>query len=223
MKKFLLTAILAAMTASMNAESFADYFKLTFGDKVIENGQTVTEDTYYDEYADLGFDDLKSYMAAATVKATNVNDESLNLDFNMTCVNEKTAMFQLCYDFESAPGNCLGAQNGQVTSPANLRSIEAGSFIKLDIHEVDIQDFTTPTTFKLDLSARVGDMKLEGSDCTIYVNFTHTKDITAAVDGIEVDAASAEYFNLQGVKVAQPEKGSIYIVRKGSKVTKQLF
>ena len=34
--------------------------------------------------------------------------------------------------------------------------------------------------------------------------------------------APAEYFNLQGVKLANPEKGQIVIVRKGNKVTKQV-
>lgn len=222
MKKILLTAALAAMTASMNAESFADYFKLTFGDQVIENGQTVTEDSYYDEYADLGFDDFQNYVAVASIKATNVCDESLDIDFTMTCVDNKTEIFQLCYDLEGAPGNCLGPQDGVISS-SSIKSIKSGGYINLDIHENEISDFTSPTLFKLDLSARSGNMKLEGSDCTIYVNFTHKKDVTAAVDGIEADNATTEYFNLQGVKVSQPEKGGIYIVRKGSKVAKQLF
>ena len=35
-------------------------------------------------------------------------------------------------------------------------------------------------------------------------------------------AASAEYFTLQGVRVAQPEAGNIYIVRRGAEVSKEL-
>lgn len=221
MKKFLLTAILAAMTASMNAESFADYFKLTFGDKVIENGQTVTEDAYYDYYAEFGFDE-KSYWADAILYATNVGEESMYLDMVMTCVDKTTENFQLCPNVNGASGQCFGPTNG-VISVSTQNSVANEGYVKMDIHEIDIQNIEKPTKLKLDLSARVGDMKLEGSDCTIYVNFTHSKDITAAVDGVEADAAPAEYFNLQGVKVVQPEKGGIYIVRKGSKVTKQLF
>ena len=38
---------------------------------------------------------------------------------------------------------------------------------------------------------------------------------------IEAEGADARYFNLQGVEVAQPEKG-VYIVRRGDKATKEI-
>ena len=45
---------------------------------------------------------------------------------------------------------------------------------------------------------------------------------TDAIDSIVADdAAEAEYYNLQGVRVAAPESG-LYIVRRGNKVTKEL-
>ncbi len=46
----------------------------------------------------------------------------------------------------------------------------------------------------------------------------------AGVDGVEIDNSNApvEYFNLQGVKVAEPSNG-LYIVRQGNKVTKQVI
>lgn len=43
----------------------------------------------------------------------------------------------------------------------------------------------------------------------------------ASVGNVAVDNAPAEYFNLQGVRVAQPESG-LYIVRQGDKVSKKL-
>ena len=49
------------------------------------------------------------------------------------------------------------------------------------------------------------------------------KTLTTGIEDIAIDdAASAEYFNLQGVRVAQPEAGQIYIVRRGGKATKVL-
>lgn len=47
----------------------------------------------------------------------------------------------------------------------------------------------------------------------------------AAVDEILADEADspAEYYNLQGVKVANPDKGTIVIKRQGSKTTKIIF
>ena len=44
------------------------------------------------------------------------------------------------------------------------------------------------------------------------------------VDEIEADNnAPVEYFNLQGMRIVNPEKGQIYIQRQGSKVSKILF
>lgn len=46
---------------------------------------------------------------------------------------------------------------------------------------------------------------------------------TSAVEGIEADEnAPVEYYNLQGVRVAEPANG-IFIVKKGNKATKQIF
>ena len=47
---------------------------------------------------------------------------------------------------------------------------------------------------------------------------------SAGIDDIEADMAesAAEYFNLQGIRVASPEAGNIYIVRRGAQVSKEL-
>lgn len=49
-------------------------------------------------------------------------------------------------------------------------------------------------------------------------------DGSSAVNGIEVEEAEApaEYYNLQGIRVAEPTNG-IFIVKKGNKSTKQVF
>ena len=43
-----------------------------------------------------------------------------------------------------------------------------------------------------------------------------------SVDGIAVDNSAAEYYNFQGMKVANPEKGGMYIVRRGNTVSKEI-
>lgn len=46
----------------------------------------------------------------------------------------------------------------------------------------------------------------------------------SGVSGITADEdATEEYYNLQGIRIAEPQKGIIYIVRKGSKVSKAIF
>lgn len=53
----------------------------------------------------------------------------------------------------------------------------------------------------------------------IYLEF-NTQKATVGIDGIEADEnAQVEYFNLQGIRVANPENG-VYIRRQGSKVSK---
>lgn len=60
----------------------------------------------------------------------------------------------------------------------------------------------------------------ESDAITFNIKFNYTGN--NAIDGIEADNAAAEYYNLQGVKVANPEKGGMYIVRRGAKVSKEI-
>ena len=45
---------------------------------------------------------------------------------------------------------------------------------------------------------------------------------SVADDTVDADAP-VEYFNLQGIRVANPSKGSLVIRRQGTKVTKVIF
>ena len=43
------------------------------------------------------------------------------------------------------------------------------------------------------------------------------------IDGIDADsAAKTEYYNLQGVRVANPSDGGVYIIRRGNTVSKEI-
>lgn len=62
--------------------------------------------------------------------------------------------------------------------------------------------------------------------CSVNVTFYPTiREHNSNTNGIEISNAEnsvAEYFNLQGVKVAAPANGNVYIVRQGGKVSKQI-
>lgn len=47
--------------------------------------------------------------------------------------------------------------------------------------------------------------------------------VMTAISDVEADGADAEYFNLQGIPVAQPQPGQVYLVRRGTEVTKELY
>lgn len=56
-----------------------------------------------------------------------------------------------------------------------------------------------------------------------FENMTVTISQATGVEEIAADAAApAEYYNLQGLRVAQPEAGQLYIVKRGDKVSKVL-
>ena len=46
---------------------------------------------------------------------------------------------------------------------------------------------------------------------------------TTGIEDVTVEGnEAAEYFNLQGIRVAEPQAGQVYIVRRGAKTTKEL-
>lgn len=57
---------------------------------------------------------------------------------------------------------------------------------------------------------------------TITVNYAKGAGITTGVDSIDAEDVAPVYYNLQGVRVDNPEKG-LYIVVKGNKASKVIF
>lgn len=83
------------------------------------------------------------------------------------------------------------------------------------------------------LNNYTGTMRLEvpaaiTNGCSVYVTCyptirQHVSDTPSGIkENLITEDVSAEYFNLQGVKITNPQKG-IYIVRRGNKVTKEVI
>lgn len=105
---------------------------------------------------------------------------------------------------------------GKATANGNLTpSTTKGS---CHIWRTDVEALTNTVTFGFDetSSANAQITKIE-------VECFYTT--TSGVEGIAVDDANAEaeYYNLQGVRVAHPAAGNIYIRRVGNTVTKILY
>ena len=81
----------------------------------------------------------------------------------------------------------------------------------------DVQELY-PGVSILKFTLKNNDNESDAISFNIKFNYTGNN----AIDGIEADNAVAEYYNLQGVKVANPEKGGMYIVRRGAKVSKEI-
>lgn len=238
MKKLLLMAALAASFSTAYADGFSDIFKLTYNGETIQNGQTVVVANYYDpvlidnpEIAELipGYE--STYESKATIVATNISDEPWEFEFTLTRTAPTLAEFpstgseighyQLCFNYSDGSGNCLPVINDKISSPSDLNPIGAEEFLAMDIDQMSFTNLT-PVTMQLDLRVTEGGEVIEGGSATIFINFTHEKDITNAVETITIEGAP-EYFNLQGMRVETPQKGGLYIMRKGSFCSKVIF
>lgn len=246
MKKFLLLAALAASFSSAYADGFSDIFKLTYDDKAVENGQTIDVKYYFDKIlmenpsiADLIPDYANSdycyYTSQAVLYATNISDEPWKLEFSLSRISpsldeypisgsKEIGNFQLCYDYTSVAGTCLNVLPGNtsVESGSDLKDVDPEEHMKMDVEQVQFKSLI-PVTFRLDLRITEGGQTISGGNSFVYIIFSHEKDITAAVDGIISDSSAEEYFTLDGLKVTEPQKGNLYIVRKGENVTKRVF
>lgn len=230
MKKILLLAALAASCAPAFADEFSDIFTLTYEGETITDGQTITVKDYYDpiirDYPELNGVMDPDYESAADIHANNISDEPKELQFSLNVITPTAAEFnageygfyQLCYSYQSGGGTCL-EQETISKFVTDIDPVSAEEYMSMDIHQKSFKDFT-PVTLQLDL--RVMDEDKEVATSTIYINFTHEFDSTLAVNGIEAET-TAEYFTIQGIRVAEPQKGQIYIERKGSKVVKRIF
>lgn len=125
----------------------------------------------------------------------------------------------------------LTSIDGNVYTLANV-SIEVGTEFKIadaswgTVNYGSNEAITPDTTVTLIYNA--GNCRLTQSveNATVEFNLTNKTLLISTGSGIEFissDNASAVYYNLQGVKVANPTEGNIYIVKKGTKTSKVAF
>ncbi len=84
-----------------------------------------------------------------------------------------------------------------------------------------VTGLTGETDYKANFVTRVNNEQVASHS----IDIPNIKTGTVGIEDVAVDNddnAPAEYFNLQGVRVAHPEAGNIYIVRRGAKVSKEL-
>ena len=94
-----------------------------------------------------------------------------------------------------------------------------GITFKFSAESLTESDFEAADMAVAKTSIAVSNINVNGASFSLY-----NDPDAAGIDDITVDGsdAPAEYFNLQGVKVSNPENG-LYIVRQGKTVTKQVI
>lgn len=212
MKKFYLILALALSTLTAGAQNLQFLVK----GQPIENNARVDLAAYLDESdptrplynPELFLKSAVSGSAEATVVFTKGECiPALDAEW------EKGGELQIT--FCSFDGQCQTVNPGQTaTKNGSVTVGESNMQIELVYSRIGFsQEFSElKTNAEFTVSCKVG------SD---EVTATFFIDNTASLTGIEADAnAPKEYFDLQGRKVTSPAEG-LYIVRQGSKVSKQ--
>ncbi len=134
--------------------------------------------------------------------------ETYEVDFKIDGVSHKTTEHQI--SVVEAPQGAM-----MRVSPSNSTThIASGSIEAADIN-------TTGASKEHQIEVTIAHNNEVLSDHTYTT--TETSDGTTGIEEVAADAAAAaEYFTLQGVRVAEPQAGNIYLVRRAGKVVKQL-
>lgn len=163
-------------------------------------------------------DDANTYWASND--HMTIGDHTLYID-ERPAANEYyvhylvEAYYNICYPVTGILKKARLYNDGAMTQPSELLTTSDGQL-------AENRTLTTPLAAHADVDEvefRIAPKKVTGYGYALFNDATPTgiEDVEAA--GID---APAEYYNLQGVRVAQPESGRIYIVRRGAVVTKEL-
>lgn len=211
MKKLLLSMALVATASACFADDYELYISTEAENGDVTNFALVEEGANYVAHREA----VASFPALvgcdAYVKAVNNTGAPANLRIEVTPAYDNsvgTAGLQICIGT-----NC----RGDVVEETVAANSSIGGFTSDHIGYSDfIMSADMADALKFDSKYNVT-MSLGNVERRFTITFSNE---TASVGSIDLGSAEAEYFNLQGLRVANPEKGEIYIVRQGGKVSK---
>ena len=242
MKKLLLLSVLALGGLTASAQSFSDYYKVTFNGQEVKNGETIaSEETVETEWYECDFE--------VTLKGSGVSSAELwargeytGQPSYMMSMNDPVAWGSpsICYSIPATgENNCEASDNPELyfsnfsLSTVNevIYQFHVASMGTTEIGpDFDPKD---PSTWPVSiLPSEIGLYKVtlysilngsnKTSDFTLYVLIGPK---ATGVDSIEADYSNApvEYFDLMGRRVLNPSKGQIVIERQGSKTVKKVI
>lgn len=213
MKKFLLLGALAIGAMTANAD-YSEYYKVYYNGEEVENGATIVAQNHTSSSEEaLG---LVGY--AADINFVNQETEYITMWANLEQDGEEDITF--CYEHGGENGT-----EGTCTTPP-IVAIMPGSAIQnfeWQAHLTLVEpDFTK--TAKITTYACYGEPDeyeiIEDSEFTLTITFGPADTGVNSING--ADNSAPVYYNLQGVRVENPENG-LYIVKRGNYITKQMI
>ncbi|MDE6277504.1 MAG: hypothetical protein K2M06_05280 [Muribaculaceae bacterium] len=126
------------------------------------------------------------------------------------------------YTFELSNGKLLGAKSNyntfDTTADSDAARVWTVSFE--DDGAATITNVATGNVVYQDPKyGSFGAYKADSVNDTLVKPFIYKKDASSGIQEVEVENAPVEYFNLQGIRVAEPARG-LYIMRQGNKASK---
>ena len=202
---------------SANAQGLKVAYAMNLGDEFTEitDGQTITVNEIEEE--DPG------YMFSIPCYLSFTNTTSSAMPLTVSAVNDPANSYLTwgigkmcvwaCYSLPSS-------EDGTLAAGATLKG--PGTHIYYDYYsdtdEIDVDDPANWGKWAAKVTAK-------GGDETVTFTVIFQVGETDGIEGIEADTtdAPATYYNLQGIPVANPTAGNIYIMRQGDKTSKVLL
>lgn len=137
-------------------------------------------------------------------------------------------------DYETFTFNGAASQSGKFTgTEADYRigALEVYATPYSLLYPAELPDYPEPQLY-LNLATTLTTIATDGTETTgdldyYYLVIDLPEIESAAIDNVAVDNTDAnapvKYYNLQGIEIAHPENGNIYIRRQGSKASKVAF
>lgn len=250
MKKFLLTTFMFAGFLIANAD-YTDYYRVYYKGEEIKSGDTVYCNNYEDNtklespsgvfnagYAyeiDLSCINqtedpmILNIVQSFADKPTKEEWEETKYTYIAGTMATKWGSPSVCYAGAGVDGKsdaCMGTEGDVVLPDNKLESFKWELHVNYTYQDTEemIYTFTTKAYTGDYTSSKLEKYdEIEGSEFTVTVVFGPNVAAPGAIHGVNEETnAETLYFDLQGRRIQNPSNG-LFIVKKGSKVSKQFI
>lgn len=191
------------------AEAVGQNLKVTANGNPVSDGDIVEVKCEVEDYSeDFGYTFIY-YSWNPELEASVADGEEI-LYVTLSKVDDQRP-FEICW-----PGMCINYVNGKASTSGKIST----SPTHIDVHISD----QTSGNIEASLDGGLSKVHLEcGSESLDFTLKGLPLDPNSVDENLVEDLSSAEYYSIQGLRVAVPQPGHVYIERKGGKVTKRVF
>lgn len=104
----------------------------------------------------------------------------------------------------------------------SVKAVANGAGINIDVTAPQAVTIAMPTG-NLGFNSDAKDFGVSDAHSSPLMLYTTGSNMNTGIEDVIDDACEAVYYNLQGIKVATPARGNVYIVRRGATTTKELI